>query len=112
MAMQPNRHLVLRSRTHLPLSWRERYGAWIDWTWAFVLEPVAGGTRLIVRSRCHLGPRWIAAGYWLAMVPADFVMARQQLRGVKSRAERCGSTWRRDGAAVLADAVGREERRQ
>jgi hypothetical protein len=89
VAMQRNRHLVLRSRTHLPPSWRERYGAWIDWTWAFVLEPVAGGrTRLVLRSRCRLGPRWIAACYWGAMVPADFVMARQQLKGVKSRAER------------------------
>jgi hypothetical protein len=121
VAMERDRHLVLRSRTHLPPSWRRRYGAWIDWTWAFVLEPVAEGTRLIVRSRLRLGPRWIAACYWLAIVPADFVMARQQLRGISSRAE--GHAERHahrhlirhadrhsapDGAAVLAEAVRRE----
>jgi hypothetical protein len=125
VAMERDRHLVLRSRTHVPLSWRERYGAWIDWTWAFVLEPVADGTRLIVRSRCRLGPRWIAAGYWLAIVPADFVMARQQLRGISSRAKRAAGRHAdqpadehadrhsaQDGAAVLAEAVRREALRR
>jgi len=28
--------------------------------------------------------------YWLTLAPADFVMARQMLRGVKARAERPG----------------------
>ena len=47
-----------------------------------------GRTRFIFRSRFDLGPWWVAAGYWLLLVPADFVMARQMLRGVKARAER------------------------
>jgi hypothetical protein len=34
-----------------------------------------------------LAPWWVAAAYWLVLVPADFVMSRQMLAGVKSRAE-------------------------
>jgi hypothetical protein len=30
----------------------------------------------------------LAAAYLLAVIPADFVMSRQMLRGVKTRAER------------------------
>jgi Protein of unknown function (DUF5661) len=33
-------------------------------------------------------PRWVAAAYLLVIIPADFVMSRQMLRGVKTRAER------------------------
>jgi hypothetical protein len=80
-------HLVLRSREHLPPGWVERFGAWIDFTWAFVVEEVEGGrTRFVFRSRARLGPWWVRALYVAAMVPADFVMARQMLRGVAARA--------------------------
>jgi hypothetical protein len=86
--MEPARHLVLHSREHLPPGWVERYGASIDWSWAFVLDRLPGDrTRFVVRSRLHLEPRWVEAFYLAVIVPADFVMARQMLRGVRARAE-------------------------
>lgn len=87
--LQPDRHLVLHSTEHLPPEFAERFGAWIDWSWVFVLLDLGQGrTRFILRSRFRLGPRWVAAGYLLAIVPADFVMARQMMRGLRKRAER------------------------
>jgi hypothetical protein len=86
--LEPGHHLVLHSEDHLPPGWKERYGAWINWTWAFVLDDLGGRTRFIFRSRWRAGPARVAAGYLLAIIPADFVMSRQMLRGVKSRAER------------------------
>ena len=85
--LEPERTLVLRSDSHLPLSWRER--ARLDWTWAFVLTPLDGGsrTRFHFRSRWVTEPWWLTLGGWLAVVPADFVMSRDLLRGVKARAE-------------------------
>jgi hypothetical protein len=86
-ALEPHRHLVLHSRTHLPPGWADRFGAAIDWTWAFVLEPMGPErTRFLFRSRARLAPGLVAAMYWLVIVPADFVMARQMLRGVRARA--------------------------
>jgi hypothetical protein len=83
------RHIVLRSNTHLPPSWRDRFGAWIDWSWAFVLHDAgATRTRLQVRSRSRLGPRWLVVLYRIVLVPADALMSHQMLRGVKRRAER------------------------
>jgi hypothetical protein len=88
VALEPDRHLVLRSQSHLPPGWHERFGARIDWTWAFVLDPVdAVHTRFVFRSRARVAPRWVAVCYRLAVVPADLVMGRQMLRGVKRRAE-------------------------
>ena len=86
--LQPERALVLRSNSHLPMSWRER--ATLDWTWAFVLTPVDGGqrTRYHFRSRWVTTPWWFTLGGWLGVVPADFLMSRDHLRGVKTRAER------------------------
>jgi hypothetical protein len=87
--LEANHHLVLHSREHLPPGWAERYGAWIDFTWVFVLDDLADGrTRFLFRSRSRVGPRWVSACYLAAVVPADFVMSRQMLRGVKQRAER------------------------
>lgn len=81
-------HLVLHSTEHLPPEFAERFGAWIDWSWVFVVEEVAPGrSRFLFRTRARLGPRWLAAGYWLLMIPADFVMARQMCRGLRARVE-------------------------
>ena len=86
--LEPNRHLVLHSREHLPPEWADRYGASIDWSWQFVLDPLPEDrTRFIFRSRLRLTPRWVEAFYLAVIVPADFVMARQMLHGVKRRAE-------------------------
>jgi hypothetical protein len=86
--VEPNRCLVLQSRDHLPPGWADRYGASIDWSWAFVLDRLPGNrTRFVLRSRVRLEPAWVRAFYLVVVVPADFVMARQMLRGVRARAE-------------------------
>ena len=86
--LEANRHLVLHSTEHLPPQLRDRFGAWCEWSWAFVLrEAGPGRTRFVLRSRLRLGPWWLAAGYWAVIVPADLVMSRQMLRGVRRRAE-------------------------
>jgi hypothetical protein len=88
-ALEAGHYLVLHSREHLPPGWADRYGAWIDFTWTFMLDDLGDGrTRLHFRSRAQLGPRWVRAFYCAAIIPADFVMARQMLDGVKTRAER------------------------
>jgi hypothetical protein len=85
--LEPDAALVLHSTTHLPKSWRAR--AQLDWSWAFVLRPLDGGarTRFVFRSRWTTSPLWFTIGGRLAVVPADFVMSRAMLRGVKQRAE-------------------------
>lgn len=85
--LEANHALVLHSTSHLPLTWRDR--AELDWSWTFVLTPLEGGrTRFLFRSRWATAPWWFTVGGWLAVVPADFVMSRDMLRGVKERAER------------------------
>jgi hypothetical protein len=77
----------------------ERYGAAIDWSWQFALDELpAHRTRFLFRSRLRLQPRWVEAFYLAVIVPADFVMSRQMLHGVKQRAERTTS----DHIAALA----------
>jgi hypothetical protein len=91
--LEPNRHLVLHSTTHLPPGWSERFGAWIDWTWTFVLRPIDDDhTRFVFRCRGRVGPWWLALAYRLVITPADFVMSRQMIRGIKARAERSATT--------------------
>jgi len=87
--LEPSTHLVLHSREHLPPGWEQRFGASLDWTWSFVLGPLPDSrTRFIVRSRLRLEPLWVRGVYLGLVVPADFVMARQMMRGLKQRAER------------------------
>jgi hypothetical protein len=87
--LEPEATLVLHSTSHLPASWRERHTASLDWSWAFILTPIdeGRGTRFLFRSRWTTAPWWFTAGGWLTIVPADFVMARDMLRGVRRRAE-------------------------
>lgn len=87
--LEPQRVLVLHSNSHLPLRWRQR-GREVDWSWAFVLSPVDEGrrTRFHFRSRWRTTPWWMTAAGWLVLVPADFLMSRDMLRGVKQRSER------------------------
>ena len=84
----PNRALVLHSTTHIPATWRDR--AVLDWSWAFHLTPLDDGrrTRYLFRSRWTASPWWLTLGSWLWIVPADFVMSRDHLHGVKQRAEK------------------------
>jgi hypothetical protein len=37
--LEPQCALVLHSTSHLPLAWRERHHAQLDWSWTFVLRP-------------------------------------------------------------------------
>jgi len=90
-AIEHERALVLRSTSHLPARWRRH--AQLDWTWVFVLTPLyAGRTRFHFRSRWVTRPWWLTVGGKLGVVPADFVMSRDMLRGVKERAERTAAT--------------------
>jgi hypothetical protein len=99
--LEPHRHLVLHSTAHLPAQFAERLDAWMDWTWAFTLRDVgADRTRFVLRTRVSLGPWWLAASYWALVIPADFVMARQMLHGVKERAE----------DKIMAGRTGRTEK--
>lgn len=78
--------LVLHSTTHVPVAWRERTGARIDWVWSFVLDPVAGGgSRMLIRTRAATWPWWLTAAYIAALVPADHVMASSMLSGLDER---------------------------
>jgi hypothetical protein len=56
-------------------------------TWAFVLYPEDGRTRLVSRNRVP----GAGLGFWLRMValmePGSLVMERKMLQGIKSRAE-------------------------
>jgi hypothetical protein len=85
--LEPGRAMALHSTSHLPLRWRDK--AFVDWSWAFVLIPVADGrrTRFLFRSRWVTSPWWFTLAGWLGIVPADFVMARDMLNGVKQRSE-------------------------
>jgi hypothetical protein len=108
--LRPNRALVLRSNSHLPKSWRERDLAGLDWSWAFVLEPLDEGsrTRFHFRSRWWTRPWWLTLGGWLLIVPADHLMAHDMLRGVRTRAEETART----GLSALPSSAGVVEARQ
>ncbi|MGZ5398389.1 MAG: SRPBCC family protein [Nocardioides sp.] len=82
------RVLVLRSTTHVPPGWQEKYDATIVWTWSFLIQGESGGaSRVHLRVRGRMSPRWFAALYLAAIPPADYVMAVGMLRGLKLRAE-------------------------
>ena len=93
--LEAPRLLVLHSTSHLPLEWRRTGKASIDWTWVFSVVPLDSGdrTRFIFRWRAATKPWWLTLSTWAVIVPADFVMSRDMLQGVKRRAER-----RRTGA--------------
>lgn len=98
--LQPERALVLRSNSHLPMSWRRR--AALDWSWAFTMRALEDGrTRYHFRSRWVTEPWWFTVGGTLGIVPADFLMSRDHLRGVKRRSEGLA----RDGSP-RSDQVG------
>jgi hypothetical protein len=88
--VEPARHLVLHSTSHLPLSWRRRGVAGVDWSWAFVLTPADGGarTRLVFRWRSRTTPAWLTVGAQALVVPADAVMSTGMLRGLATRLAR------------------------
>jgi hypothetical protein len=88
--LDSGRVLVLRSTSHIPESWRTKYGASLNWSWTFSVAPLDKGrrTRFHFRSRWMTTPWWFTLFGWLIVVPADFVMSRDMLHGVRERAER------------------------
>jgi hypothetical protein len=90
VALERERHLVLESRTHLPRAWRDSFGGKIHWTWSFVLEPDhrLERTRFTFRWQGNVEPGWLAAAFCLVIPPADLLMSRDMLHGVRDRAER------------------------
>ena len=95
------RMLLLKSSTHLPPGWAEKFGARFTWTWCFALTAVGNGsTRIHLRARGRSDPWWLTALYVGAITPADFIMATGMLRGLKTRAER-GARPERSGREPL-----------
>ena len=88
--VEPCERLLLESTSHLPLSLRRRGLARVHWTWSFCMKPIAGGgaTHLVFRWRSRTGPGWLTAMVHLLIVPADAVMSRGMLRGLRCRAVR------------------------
>jgi hypothetical protein len=88
VGLDPPRSIVLRFRMDLftaaPASERSR--AVLDWTWAFVLEPVDGGCRLIIRVRADPRPSVLAVALPV-LEPTHLIMERKMLRTIKRRAE-------------------------
>ena len=91
--VEPERTLVLRASLELP-SGRpydaagERPRFFVDSTWAFVLEPLASRTRLLVRTTSAARPRRLARllGF-LVLDPAHYVMQTRQLARLRRLAE-------------------------
>jgi hypothetical protein len=87
-ALEPGRHMVLYSTTHLPPQLLSKPGFDLRWTWAFALDPKPEGrTRFHLRVRGDVRPWWLQALTHLLIVPADFLMGRGMCRGLKRRAE-------------------------
>lgn len=85
----PPRVLVLHSTTHLPPGWAERIGASLDWVWTFTFDPTGQGqTRMLVRNRGRLNPKWLDLAYLVTIVPADHVMTRGMFGGLQQRVAR------------------------
>jgi hypothetical protein len=86
--LQRPRLLVSKSTTHVPIEWRERFGAQVDWVWSWHLEELRPGvTRLVQRNRMRLRPRWFETVFFATIVPADFIMARSHLMAIRRLAE-------------------------
>jgi hypothetical protein len=80
-ALERERLLVLdirRPRLHL--------------TWSFLLTATArGGTRLVLRYRGFVEPRFSELPLYAFLDVAEFIMSRKMLLGIKARAERLAS---------------------
>jgi hypothetical protein len=85
---EPERLLVLFSDSHLFGAMAERDDVSLSWAWTWTLTPLPGGmTRLLQRNNGRLTPSWAMALYRATIVPADFLMARSHLLGIKRRVE-------------------------
>ena len=88
--LDDERALVFRATIH-PITGKPADPAgpapYMDFTWAFVLEPCARGTRLLVRVRYDHSPSaWVTAAVE-AYELVDAVFTRKMLAGIRARAE-------------------------
>ena len=59
------------------------------WTWTFLLQPLNGSTRLVVRNRWTTAGAPLSFRLYMAFIdPAAFVMETKMLQGIRERAER------------------------
>ncbi|HVP67646.1 MAG TPA: hypothetical protein VMT17_10335 [Anaeromyxobacteraceae bacterium] len=79
-------HLATRPMRSLPFS-DPSPAVHVRSTWAFVLRPLGGGTRLVVRSRSVSRPHWLWAAWNAFFSLAHVVMQRRQLLGLRRRVE-------------------------
>jgi hypothetical protein len=99
--LEPARHLVLWSDTHIRymtpsfLRGKPRWESYGEWTWAFVLQPRGeGGTRLLLRTRANYGPPVLKTFSLPLVYAANLINTRAMLRGIKARAEgEYGELW-------------------
>jgi hypothetical protein len=88
--IEPPRALVLGglfdpvSHSQLPFTAARPQRYW-HVSWAFVLEPLDGETRLLVRARAAFSPRERLHAAWIR--PVHHFMERAQLRGLAARVE-------------------------
>jgi hypothetical protein len=79
-------------------------------TWAFVLNPISPTkTRLILRVRARLPNTWWLPLQTAVLDPAEFLMVRRQLIGVRERAERLARADRAYVLRVQDSAAGSRE---
>ena len=92
-AVEPEQTLVLRASLELPTGRpfdpdRGRPRFFIDSSWAFVLEPLASRTRLLVRTTSAARPSLLARLLGLLVFdPAHYVMQTRQLARLRHLAE-------------------------
>ncbi len=92
LEMDPPRLFLLGAYLLIPgfsnLPWdAARPRAYVRSTWAFVLRERREGTRLLVRTRGIIRPRWMELAINAFMDPAHVVMQRKQLLNLRARAE-------------------------
>jgi hypothetical protein len=104
--VEPRRALVLNARVDMQsLKPFDPNGAkpdgYINLSWAWFLEEVRGGTRLLSRWRADYSPSLAnRLGFGPLMIePASFAMDRKMLRGIKQRAEALARRGREQRAA-------------
>ena len=91
--LEPNRLLVLHTvmspfTAEIVDSKAYTSGAFMDWTWAFLLEESAElTTRLIARVRANFQPGTLRFASPIFLEPIHFLMERKMLQGIKRRAE-------------------------
>ena len=82
-AIEPERHLVLRTTRHIIPPIRT-----VDSSWAVVLKPIEDDrTRLYLRARAVYTPPWIVPFVEIVIGPADWLNAAPMLAGIRRRAE-------------------------